>query len=131
LIGAQGSNAVITFGGSKTQGGHVDGALGVAKDDVSAQFGGGYDWSKSTDWAVSINPTPAVGLNQQTWAVWRLSVNRSKGHLDVYGTHGYMRTGLWYKDDIVTRDYNYYQPYATTNVTPYIPAPGWNPPGYH
>lgn len=130
LVGPQGSNAVITFGGSKTQGGHVDGALGVGKDDVSAQFGVGYDWSKSTDWSITINPTPAVGIGLQTWAVCRPSVNRSKGHLDIYGTHGYTGTGLWYRDDIVTTDYNYYQPYAPTNVAPFVPDPGWNPPGY-
>ncbi len=131
LIGPQGSNGAIPFTGTITKGGHVDGGLGIAKGDVSLQFGGGFDWSKSTSFGENINPTPAVGQSQQTWAIWRLSVNRSKGHLDIYGVHGYTQTGIWYKDDIVTTDYSYYQPYQPTNVTPFVPLPGWNPPGYN
>lgn len=130
LIGPANSNAGWTFGGTITKGGHVDGGLGVGKNDVNVQFGGGYDWSKSTDQSIFINPTPALGQSQQTWAVCRPSVNRSKGHLDIYGVHGYTQTGVWYKDDIVTTDYNYFQPYASITVTPFTPAPGWNPPGY-
>ena len=131
LLGGQGGNAVMTFGGSKTQGGHVDGGLGLTAAIVNAQLGGGYDWSKSTDASISINPTPALKAGEQTWAVCRPSVNRSKGHQDIYGIHGYIQTGIWLKDDIVTTDYSYYQPYAPSNVTPFTPAPGWNPPGYN
>ncbi len=130
LIGGQGGNAVINFSGSITQGGSVDGALGVDKDAVNLQFGGGYDWSKTSDSGISINPTPAIPAGRQTWAVMRPSVNRHKGHLDIYGIHGYTGTGVWRKDDIVTTDYSYYQPYQPTSVTPFDPAPGWNPPSY-
>ena len=92
--------------------------------------GGGFDWSNSTDQSIFINPTPALTGGQQTWAVCRPSVNRSKGHLDIYGVHGHIQTGIWCKDDIVTTDYSYFQPYASTKVTHFTPAPGWNPPGY-
>ena len=131
LIGPQGGNATINFGGSYTQGGNAGGALGISFSDVNAELGGGYDWSKSSDASININPTPALPAQEQTWAVMRLSVKRHKGHQDIYGTQGFTGTGVWYKDDIVTTDYSYYQPYQPTNVTPFNPAPGWNPPGYN
>ncbi len=130
LIGPQGANAAINIGGSKTTGFHGDVGIGIAKEPFNVQFGIGADSSKSTDYSTSVNPTPAVGQYKQTWAIWRLSVNRSKGHVDIYSTHGYTGTAPWYTDNIVTTDYTYFRPYAPTGVTPYVPGPGWNPPGY-
>jgi hypothetical protein len=113
-----------------SQGYHLDAGVGVPVDVVELHFGGGYDSLKSTDASIEINPTPAVGEGFQTWAVMRPSVQRHKGHLDIYGTHGYESTGVWCKDNIITTDYSYFQPYVTTGVTPFNPSAGWNPPGY-
>ena len=130
LTGPEGGNAGFTIGGSKTAGFHADIGFGAQKKDFDAQFGGGGDWSKSTDYNTFINPTPALKQYEQTWAICRLTVNRSKGHVDVYGPHGYTGTAPWYADDIVTTDYQYFRPYAPNTVAPYVPGPGWTLPGY-
>lgn len=131
VIGPASSNSGYTYGSEKGWTGSVGGALGVGKDKVNAQFGGNYDWSQARSDSLTIGVPHDLNPGQMTWGVWREDVQRHKGHLDHYGVHGYIGTGIWYRDDTVSIDHQFYFPYQSAGTTsPHDPESGWNPPGY-
>ena len=105
--------------------------MGIGGDKVNLQFGGNYSWfqSKIDGFSQSIPTDLKPGM--MTWGVWREDVQRHKGHLDQYGTNGYIGTSMWYRDDTISIDHQFYYPYQIAGATsPHDPESGWNPPGY-
>ena len=105
----------------------VDGGLDLGADPVVANFGFSYQPEDEVTVTKHLVPTPPVPKLYQTWPVYRPQVNRTKGHLDHYGIHGYISGHyVWRKDEKVgwqIRLYDYQL--ATAAVT--APPPNWNP----
>ena len=108
-----------------------DGGLDLGIDPVTAHFGATYKPGPEITQTAVLTPNPALGYNQMTWAVYRENVSRTKGHLDEYGTNGYIGLGVWRDDKLTAIDTGLYFPYASTGSPVTNPPTGWNPPGYN
>jgi len=105
----------------------VDGGLDLGKDPVVANFGFSYQVEDELTATKHLTATPPVPIGKMTWPVYRPLVNRTKGHLDQYGVHGYISSNnAWRKDEKVGWEIRLYdcQPVGTA-VT--APPPNWNP----
>ena len=105
----------------------MDGGLDLGKDPVVANFGFSYQVEDELTATKHLTATPPVPIGKMTWPVYRPLVNRTKGHLDQYGVHGYISSNnAWRKDEKVGWEIRLYdcQPVGTA-VT--APPPNWNP----
>ena len=109
----------------------VEGGLDLGIEPVTLHFAlSGNPTDKFTT-TQTLTPLPPLAIGQETWAVSREIVSRTKGHLDHYQTHGYSGSGAWRHDVMLGIDVNCYTPYPSTSTLPSNPPLGWNPPGYH
>jgi len=108
----------------------VDGGLDLGADPVVLHFGVTGNPTSSFPYANTLTPQPALKQGGETWVVSREIVARHKGHLDIYGVHGYTKTGVWRHDIMQGIDVNLYQPYQLSSTLAFDPTAGWNPPGY-
>ena len=123
--------SVFPYGGTEAQSWHIDGGLGIPVEPVDVHFGGGYDKDIVNTFAGSSPGIPvALVRGKKTWAVYRQDIKRHKGHLDIYGVHGYVSTGVWCRDENVGIEHGVYYPYAdAATENAHDPDPNWLP-GY-
>ena len=131
VVGPIGATTTFPYTGTEMQSWHLDGGLGIPTEPVDLHFGGGYDKdiTNKTSGTSTALPVPLL-RGQKTWAVYREDIRRHRGHLDIYSTHGYASTGIWYRDETTSIEHSIYYPYAdatTDNV--HDPDPNWNPGG--
>lgn len=131
LVGPASAASTFSYGGTEAESWHLDGGLGIPVEPVDLHFGGGYDQDILNKFSGSNIAVPVALLpGQKTWAVYRQDIKRHKGHLDTYGTHGYLSTGVWYRDENVGIEHGIYYPYANaTTDNAHDPDPNWLP-GY-
>ena len=109
----------------------VDGGLELGVDPVKIHFGISGNPSDKFTWTNPLPANPPLGYGQETWAVYREIVARTKGHLDHYRSNGYSGPGVWRHDVMKGIDMNLYTPYQSTSTLAFDPDPAWNPPGHH
>jgi hypothetical protein len=108
----------------------VDAGVELGVDPVKVHFGISGNPTATFNVSQPLTANPPLQQYQETWAVYREEVARHKGHLDIYGTHGYTSTAIWRHDLEQGIVLNLYFPYPSTGSLAPDPPAGWNPPGY-
>ncbi len=118
-----GDDVTITPKGFKD----VDGGVDLGKDPVVLNFGFSYQPEDEPVQTKHLIATPPVPLGYMTWPVYRPLVNRTKGHLDHYGLHGYIKGNyVWREDEQVGYEIRLYD-YQPVGTAVTAPPPNWNP----
>lgn len=109
----------------------VEGGLDIGIEPVTLHFAASGTPTSEVSASQNMIPKPALQQGEKTWVVYRQIIARHKGHLDHYGVHGYISTGIWRHDVAQGIDLDFYFPRVSASTLSTDPPAGWNPPGYN